>query len=313
MAVTGNQLDAYKILVESMIEPELAQRGSVFRGTVNIAKGMGEKQAFRKLGKATSVQVTNRLQAIDPQEATFEKRLLSYVQFAASQTVDKFDMLSMGGDYGAADMSTAIAEELGRKFDANFVNKLLGTQAIEVAGSATTASLSNTVAVNDHVYHPTAATNDICLTPSKLRQALKLMAEDYVNVTGKKVYVAASSNQLELLRTVGGAEISSRDYRSNAGNIELPGVDLALQGYLGLTFIRYENIPLSSTNEQVIVFTEDAMKGLERQPVDVRVFEDTMTIGNPVVVSAVMDIGLVRMHDEAVVKILCHPTTHVPA
>ena len=81
-----------------------------------------------------------------------------------------------------------------------------------------------------------------------------------------------------------------------------------------LNFIAYEEFAKDSNNDELVyVFPKSALKVGIRQPLTVEVLPDASRVGNPDTLSAVLDMGAVRMFEEKVVEIACDPNTVVSA
>lgn len=306
---TGSYIDAAREIFNAQIVPELQQKASVAMAIVNMESGVGFKNHVTIKKKSTGYTKTQRYQKKLPQDAVFEDRTYTYRICAADELMDENDLRNMI-DYNIMDVTESLGSTIGRQIDELFVEQLGGDQAIQNNGVASTASVGFTIAVNSHAFSGAAGSNDICLTPSKLKEALKNIGGSYGDITKGNVFVLASINQLMLLSL--NNEVISADYR-NTKPLDVPGLYPGLDGYLGLRFIAYEDIPLSGTDEVVYLFTEKAMKGQIRKPVTVTVDPQTDTVENPNMVSAVVDLGFLRKHDELVAKIICDPSTSIPA
>ena len=307
---SGTYIDAAREIFQAKIIPELQQETSFTMGLIKMEKGMGLKTHITKKGKSTGYEKTQRYQKKLPQDAVFEDRTLTYRIHAADELMDEVDLRNMI-DYGVMDVTMSLAAEIGRKIDSHFVEVLGGSQAVINNGSASTTSVGATVAVDSHAFSGTSASNDICLTTSKLKEAIKEIGSAHGNVTGKQLYVLGNINQFMKLSIAD--EVVSSDYRGTKP-LDIAGLFPGLDGYLGLRFIQYEDIPVDSNSDEVVyVFSEDAMVGQVRKPLTVTVDPQTDTVENPNMVSAVVDLGFARKHDELVVEIKCDPTTVVPA
>jgi len=203
--------------------------------------------------------------------------------------------------------------ELGRARDLVLFLALSGSVTKQENGSTSSVSLpaASKVAVNSHAFSATAGTNDIGLTPSKLKEAIKKLGETYVDVSREPVFVVGPMNQLMKLST--NSEVTSSDFRTK-NVLDVPGVVGGINGYLGLTYIAYEDTNLvNTTDETVYIYPKSAIKLGIRQPLTVQIMPDTSRVGNPDTIAAYEDIGATRMFEEKVIQIACDPTTIIPA
>ena len=305
MAVTGTHLDRYSDMFTSMLTHELAKSGSRLSGLVTIENVHGNKVYFDKLGKKEAYIKTQRNQDRTFAESAFERRLFTRQLVSYDEIMDVDDMTRFVSD-PTSDIAKAAVEAVGRQIDEIIFAGITGTANVLIDGSASTKSITNTIAVNDHDYDSAAGTNDIGLTAFKLRKAKKLLMENYVDVNREPLFVLAPASQLAILST--NAELVSKDYR-NSAPLDLPGLDQALSGFLGFNFIAYEDTGFTNTtDENVYVFTKSAIKAGIAKPLTTKFVEMTSKVGIPMSISVVQDMGAVRMHDEAVIKIVCDPT-----
>lgn len=304
MALSGSFQDHHLEMFRDTLDHELQQKGSLLLGTVRREKVGGVKNYFDKLGKATSYEKTGRNQIKVPQTPTFERRQLDFQFIASDILVDVVDVMDMVGD-PKSDYVQAMKNEIGREIDDVILTALSGSATVIANGSSSSTALpaGSKVAVSNHDYD--SGSGDVALTVGKLKKALALLGEDHVDVSRETVYCVAPMAQLMNLATE--AEVVSRDYRSSEA-LETKGAIPGLNGYLGITFIAFENTGTdSNADELAYVYPESAIKVGIRKELTVTAHEDFTRTGNPTILSAFVDLGAVRMFEEKVIQIACNP------
>lgn len=314
MALGGTYQDHELLQFKDELSYELQQMGSVLMPTVTIETVEGKQTSFDKLGKASSYKKTQRGQPKTFFDATFERRLLTFETVSSDHLMDGTDILDMV-NYNSGDLIKSMAMEIGRQQDEIIKEALTGNASVQTNGTVAETGLNAgfQIAVNDHKFDPVAGSNDIGLTPFKLKNAIALMGEAYaVNPLQEEVCVVGSYSSLMQLATFD--EVINADYRAKRP-VESPGlVEAGIQGFLGLNFIAYEEFAKDSNNDELVyVFPKSALKVGIRQPLTVEVLPDASRVGNPDTLSAVLDMGAVRMFEEKVVEIACDPNTVVSA
>ena len=312
MSLAGTYQDFHLEMFKDNLDHELQQKGSLLTATVTIEMVGGNKTWFTKYGKSSTYAKSVRGEKKTYHEDTYERRLLTFEFNSSDKIIDEQDILDMVQN-PKSDAIMAMTNALGRRRDEIVFTALSGSATKQENGSTSTVSLpsASKVAVNSHKFSGAAGTNDIGLTPSKLKEALKLLGEQYVDVTREEVFVVGPMNQLMKLSV--SSEVTSSDFRG-VKTLEVPGIVSGINGYLGLTYIAYEDTDLvNTTDETVYVYPKSAIKLGIRKPLTVKIAPDTTIVGNPDTIAAFEDIGAVRMFEEKVIQIACDPTVIVPA
>lgn len=312
MSLGGTYQDFHLEMFKENLEHELQQNGSLLTAAVMVEMVDGNKTYFTKYGKSSSYVKSTRGEQKTYHEDTYERRLLEFQFNSSDKIIDPQDILDMVKN-PKSDAVMAMVMELGRKRDEVIFNALSGTATKQENGSTSSVSLpsASKVAVNSHAFSATSGSNDIGLTPSKLKEAIKKLGEQYVDVNREPVFCVGPMNQLMKLSV--NSEVTSSDFRTK-NVLDVPGVVGGINGYLGLTYIAYEDTDLvNTTDETVYVFPRSAVKLGVRQPLTVEILKDPSRVGNPETIAAFEDIGSVRMFEEKVIQIACDPTTIVPA
>lgn len=304
MSLGGSYQDHHLIMIKETLDQELQQNGSLLLGTVKREMVGGVKVAFNKVGKLDSYEKTGRNQLKQPQNATFERRLITFQATESDILVDKTDVLDMASN-PSSDYIELMRNEIGRAIDDLIISTLKGTQARELSGATSNVALpsASKIAVNSSAYGNGGSDN--ALTSAKLKEALANLGTAHVDVSRNKVYCVAPFAQLMNLATE--AEVVSRDYRSSEA-LETKGAIPGLNGYLGITFIAHEQTGVDASSDQLVyVYSEDAVKVGIRQEITVSAHEDYTRSFNPTMLSAFIDLGAARMHEEKVQEIACDP------
>ena len=312
MSLGGTYQDFHFEMFKDNLVHELQQRGSLLTATATVENVDGNKTWFTKYGKSSSYQKSTRGELKTYHEDTYERRLLQFQFNSSDKILDKVDIMDMVTN-PKSDAVQAMVMELGRQRDEVIFNALSGLSTKQENGATSTVSLpsGSKVAVNSHAFSAVTGSNDIGLTPSKLKEAIKKLGEQYVDVSREPVFVVGPMNQLMKLST--SEEVTSADFRTK-NVLEVPGVVGGINGFLGMTYIAYEETGLvNTTDETVYVFPKSAVKLGIRQPLTVEILKDASRVGNPETIAAYEDIGATRMFEEKVIQIACDPTTIIPA
>lgn len=310
MALGGSYQDFHLDMFKDNLEHELQQNGTLLTATITVEMADGVRTYFTKYGRASSYQKSTRGEKKTYNEDTYERRLLTFQFNSSDKIIDKVDILNMVSN-PKSDAMMAMVMELGRVRDGVIFEAVSGPATKQENGTTSTVTNIKTVAVNSHAFSDVSGSNDIGLTPSKLKEAIKILGESYVDVTREDVFVVGPMNQL--MKLSANKEVTSSDFRSNRA-LEVPGTVSGINGYLGLTYIAYEETDnVNTTDETVYVYPKSAVKLGVRLPLTVEVMPDTSRVGNPDTIAVYEDIGAVRMFEEKVVQIACDPTVIVPA
>lgn len=311
--VDGNLIDRRLLQFKDDLSYALQQRGSVLMGTSMSEQVSGQQSHFDKIGPAGSANKVQRGELKTFRDVNFERRLMNFEMPNSDYLIDNQDLLDLVSNY-SGDVITNMVYELGRRQDEILFEALSGKASVQTKGSVSQVALpdASKVAVNSHAYSQISGTNDIGLTPSKLKEAVEKLASAHVDTAREDVFVVAPANQLMKLATFD--EVVNNDYRMNKPLDQAGLIQGGIQGYLGFNFVQYEYTDkVNTTDETVYVFPRSALKVGIRQPLTVEVMKDATRAGNPDTLSACLDMGAVRMYEEKVIQIACDPSTIIPA
>ena len=304
MALGGSYQDFHLEMFKDTLEHELQQKGSLLINTITQEAVDGIRNYFTKVGKLATEEKTIRGEPKNWQTATFERRQLDFQFIEGDVLVDPVDIMNMVKN-PQSDYAMALRNQLGRDMDDIIMSAIEGSATVITDGSSASTALpaGSKIAVDNHDYD--SGSGDVALTPGKLKRALANLGESYVDVTREEVFVVAPMAQLMNLST--DSEVTSADFR-NTKPLDIPGLVRGLDGYLGLRFIAYESTGTDgSSDELVYMFPKSAIKVGIRQALTVSADKQTNLKGNPIGVSAFMDMGAVRMFEEKVQQIACDP------
>ena len=314
----ASELDLYVEKLTQDFEDELQSEGHLLSGVFETDSQDGDFIKIDRIGARDSVKIkTSILEPLTYSSDTFEERLCGYETFWDAAITDPDEIIRMAKDPTSAKKKNMM-RDFGRRIDRFLVNKFTEAVSIRAAGAVTTLSFANdggiTIAVNDHAFRTpgsTAGTNDICLTPGKLKKATKTLLANFTSL--EDIFVLSNSNQLMLLKTH--EETHNGDFRTGRP-LESKGFG-GLNGYLGLNYIAIDD-PLAlpadvNTDEPVYVVARSALQVRQPKGLNVIIDQDPNIVEKPHRIQVVMRLGAVRKDGKKIVKILCDATTNIPA
>ena len=304
MALNGSQQDRFLTLFKDNTMLEFQQEGSRLGNIFKKEVVKGQKTYFDKLGALSAPrQKTARHQAIVLDDETYERRLLTFETLYKAHAMDINDLMDMVAD-PSSDVLRSIAHSLGRDADRIIMNAISGNAVVQTDGSTSNVALpaAQKIAVSDITFDLDLSAGDKGLTPGKLMKASKLLKQNYAR--GEMVVIAPAG---QIANVLAHARAASGDYVS-ARPLESAGFEQALSGYLGMNFISYEETGVdANSDELVFVVSREAVKIGERKPLQIHVDRLVNHVAVPEQIQAVLDMGAVRMYEEAVVQIACDP------
>ncbi len=313
MALTGSYGDLYIRQYTDLIEHEMQQNGSVLRGLVTLEPGlMGERRYFPKLGKSTSYEITGRSQAVQVQDATFERRFVTPRAIEAVHRIEMLDVIRYQSSPDA-ELVSSMAQELGRQIDAIIISAMAGSAGRELDGTSSAASFdsNNTIAVNTNTFQAgsTAMTGDTGLHEGKLINMKRRLLTNYALRPGDELFVIAPAIQLAGLHQRVLLNPGAGFFQKNLPDVHHPMLDLGLDGFLGARYIQFEDTGVDGSSDQyVYMFLRKSVKlGFWQDVKFTQSIIDTAA-GDPVQFKANMALGAVRMWEEGIMRVLCDPT-----
>jgi len=309
MALTGTPVDLHIRKYKDVIEHELQQKGSVLSALMTQTKGEGTSLSISRMGAIdNAIEVTARWSLIEPDAATFERRIVSPVSISSSSFVDHLDLIR--GIDPTSQVVSAISLGLGRKKDALLYAAMSGLAARELDGIPGTVAFdsNNTIAVNS-VANASATVVDNGLHEGKIKTALNILAMNFVDLDNDEIVVVGTASQFTKLETrLESLGQLRRDFMDKTP-LAQPGLARVLTGYKGLKFIQYQALAdagnLTGGDEYVYIFPKSAMTLATWNEPKVTVEAQTNRHGHPWLINAMMDLGAVRMDEKKMVRVIC--------
>lgn len=302
MSLGGSYQDSYLDLFKGLVEHEAQQKISRLGIIPKIELMSGNKTFFDKLGQNAHYEKTSRGQVKSFTDLTFERRQVVELFVSFDHILDKEDLIKYVDNPQNMVIESA-ASAMGRQKDEIIMDAIQGNAVVTTNGSSANQALTLSVAVNDHSYD--SDSGDVALTPSKLKEATRLLQQNYGHDGSKRLFCVAPIGQIMELASAD--EVINKDFRSSSV-LEGPGIHKGISGYLGIDFISYEETGLDgSSDENVYLLTEDAIRMGIFQEMKAEILKDSTRVGNPDTISVTQALGAVRMHEEKVVTILCDP------
>ena len=304
MALGGTYLDHYKDVFKDTLLLELQQRGSRLEQTVMSEAMSGNKTFFDKLGKVDTYTKSTRNEPKTNSDITYERRQVQEEFNSFDHIIDKEDRIKNVTD-PKSEIVTSAVFSLGRRKDVIIYNALNGSATVSTNGTTASTALpsASKVVVANHDYD--SDSGDVALTAGKLKKAIAILGSNFVDVGRERIYCIAPSDQLMNLAV--NTEITSNDFRGDKP-LEGPGIFHQLSGYLGITFIQYEDVSVDGSSDELIyVYPESAVKLGIFEGLTVDIDQDKTRTGNPMQISCFEAIGATRMYEEKVIEIACDP------
>ncbi len=314
MAITGDERDRAKRVFKDGVTHELQQETSLLRGVVTIVGMSTERVSFDRMAKtASAAEITEAFAPRTLARVAYERRYVVPTSIESVYSTPFLDIIKMAED-PKSDIVRAAGMELGRRMDAVIYTAFGASANREVNGSASNIAFdsANTILVNSNTYGRDATgaalTGDTGLHTGKLKQAKKILAANHVDLSRTELFVVANAKQLtNLLDSIDATGRSRVDFMSKTP-LMMPGLELALDGYLSMRFISYEDVGLdANSDEYVYVLTRDAVKLGIWKDVHVEIDKWVHIQGSPDAVVTGMTIGSVRVDEAQIVRIACDP------
>lgn len=300
MALGGSYQDLYIRQYTDMIEHELQQKGSLLRPFVTMEKVSGERTYFNKIGKLSSYQRTGRLEDVQLNDQSMERRFVSPIHIEAAYAIDSMD-LDRYLRSPQPELSEALAMELGRQMDTIIANAMAGTAARELNGAMSNVAFDTTnfsIAVNSNLFAGSTMSGDTGLHEGKIIQARQKMETAYSIAPNEELVVLAPAKQIAGMRS---RSFSQQGAAFFAGN---PYVD----NLLNVQYVPFEGFGVDGSSDQIAyVMPKSAIKLGIWQDIKFSAAPRVDKAGDPLQVKANMALGAVRMFEEKIVRVLCDP------
>ncbi len=260
----------------------------------------GKSDVIPRIGKVNmQMRSGDPLAAVAFSEIPTSFRYLSLNSWEVAVPITKYDVDRMKID-PTNYVGQRVASAIGRQIDQVGTAALLGSAATGETGGGTAATITQTVAVNDHTYD--AGTGNVGLTVGKLINARK-------QILAQRKRMGLPTDDLVVLTGVTQFSKLFADDRfvSFFYNKDKPLAGDEPSSFLGMSFVTTEEIPQNSNSrDQVIVCDKNALvlgAPADFSPVVIEPRYDRQ--GNVWQVKGDLDFGAVRMEEELVVVIDC--------
>lgn len=306
MALGGSYIDHNVQLFSDTLEQELQQRGSKLRGIVTIEREMGEKSHFDKLGVANSYERTTRYAPRIIQDQSYERRSVTPKSIESTYVLDELDLIRYLKS-PQSDVMSAMVAKLGRDLDDIIIDAIKGNAVVTNNGSSSNVALPSgqKIQVNANTY--TSLTGDTALHEGKLLLAKRMLQGAEVDIDREPLVCIASAKQLANVQSRS-IQNSGLMYKPNV-QIDIPGLDKGLMGFLGMYYIATERLGIDSSNDELaFVLPASAIKLGIWSDLSIAVDRRPDLQQSPMQLSANIAAGAVRMFEEKVVQIACDPT-----
>jgi len=267
---------------------------------VNVKENVtGKNVFFDRLGLQTMVQLTSRHADTMQQDTPHSRRMASLAPYTVADLIDDPDQIRTLID-PTNPYAKAQGSAIGRTQDDIIIAAALGSSATGETGSGSTGILSS---INSGAQAVTiqigGGGSDAFLNLDKVLAAKRILDSNEVKKSGR--YLVYDAIQMEAMLAL--EKVTSADY-----NVIRALVMGEINTYLGFTWIHSERLTTDANSDtQVIAFQEDAIGlGIGRLR-ETRITEES-TKNYATQVWSYLDMGAVRIEDEAVVEIACKPS-----
>ena len=221
----------------SNIQLKLQQKGSRLRNAVMSGMHIGSQASpVDQFGAVAANKVTGRYQPMQHIDAPTDRRWVFPQDYDLPQLLDTFDKLRLLINPMSSYVENAVYA-LGRAMDQEILSGLLGTNYTGNNGSTSTTLPSGQVV--SVLQGAASATN---LTVAKLRQAKKILMQNYVDLDADPIYCAINAaNHDSLLAEV---QVISTEFNDRPVMVEGK-----IQRFLGIDFIHTELLSTGSDDQ----------------------------------------------------------------
>lgn len=228
----------------------LQQKGSMLRDLVLSGSHVGKQASpVEQVGAIAAQKVTGRYQPMGRVDAPTDRRWVFPVDYDLPQLIDSYDKLRLLIDPTSSFVQDAVFA-MGRAMDDEIIAAFTGTSKTGVDGStSTTLPSGQKVAVNF------GASADIGLTVAKLREALRILRANFVDLKTDPVYCIVKAKQMDNL--LAEAQVINMDY-----NDRPVLVDGVVQRFLGINIVHCERLALDGTDTDADVIPVYAKSGM---------------------------------------------------
>jgi hypothetical protein len=269
------------------------QQGSKLRAWVQEEQQVGKHGYFDRLGPTAVYAVVDRAQPTTFVNSQHTRRRVTMADWQWADTVDPTDIIRILIDPKSAYVVNAV-KAMGRRVDETVIAALDG----DVFEGETGATVTSFDTVNQEVLSTFDASGDVIMTVAKLREAIRILTANDVDLEMDDVVCALHPNSWDAL--LGETEFTSGDFgrqRLMSGG-PIPGPE-----FLGMNFVRTTLLEEAAGIRDNFVFVRSAM-GL-KMGADIMVTVDRLpTLSNAEGIIVKSSFAATRIEDAGVVRIL---------
>lgn len=274
----------------------LQQRGSILRDCVLTGSHVGKAaQPVDQIGAIVAQKVTGRFQPMGRVDAVLDSRWVYPVDYDLPQLFDMYDRLRLLVDPTSSYVENAVLA-MGRAMDDEIIAAFTGTSKTGIdGGTSTTLPSGQKVAVNF------GASADVGLTVAKLREALRILRANQVQLNVDPVYCIVKAKQMDNL--LAEAQVINRDY--NGAAVLENGI---VTRFLGINIVHDERLGTDGTDTDADVISVYAKSGMYLgmwQDVQADISQRKDLQGLPWQAYAYGTFGATRLEEKKLVQILC--------
>jgi hypothetical protein len=281
------------------------QMNSRLRNTVTVEPVRGEFAFFDQIGQVDPVEITSRHADGQITEVPHGRRRLASVPWAMNEIVDRQDTNRMLQDPSSSYVR-AFAAGMARQMDRTILQGMFATAATGRSGETGVPLPTSQIVPVDYV--ESGSNTNSSLTVAKLRRARELLLDAGADENDGGMFIACRQREINsLLRDT---TVSSADF-----NTVRALVNGEVNSFMGFTFVVVSHRAVnpimqfdSSGNARVAAYCRTALTfGINEEPFTTVLPDPAKNANNRVIMTA--QFGAVRMEEERVVDIRCHPTT----
>ena len=283
------------------IEQTLQQEQSPIWDTIDMDNYIGVRGHWDRIEAFTADEKTGRHEEQNEQTAKYSRRRMDYRTPYIQVPIDINDIENMGRNPQSS-IVKGIVSALNREKDQYVIDAFFSDVVVgdpEGSGDTTVSFPSaNVVAVD---YKRGGGGSNTNLNPEKLLRAREILAANQALNKMQKTYVGLTASQYY-------AMMLNDDVKTIDSFDTKPIVDAQIKGVAGFAFVLTEQLNTDTNSyREIPVWTEDAMKGTQKEEMYFRIFDNDKRHFEPTVYARCM-CNAKRAWEEAVVKILCDET-----
>ena len=249
----------------------------------------GEKHFFNRLDKLTVTELESRNTVLDAQDAPNSRRMATVRRYGGRIHEDDIDSLKTLIDPTNA-YAKCFSDAQGENYDITHYDAMLGTAATGKDGTGSQAFLAANQVAN----------NSAGLTVAKLKEALRILETNEVDLDRVKLYCSIGGIGIEDLANDTTNQFTSFDFQDKKMLS-----DSGIVNFRGVNIIRTQRVPdeTAGTTFRALMFTNDSMKTAMPKGLEIRM-DERIDLAHVQQISAYMMFGTVRMEENKIIDIL---------